>query len=106
MGPQIVQLRALTYSVRTGESFKLVSYLSTKLWRSFKVRKLDVCGRPLFANPVTYIKCKMTNNLLGKSETVVLLNKQSFNLVYFICGERSIRVFEYHYKKLCIHIVI
>ena len=48
MDPQIVQFRAL----RTGESFKLVSYLSTKLW-SFKIRKLDVCGRPLFANSVT-----------------------------------------------------
>ena len=52
---QIVQFRALTYSVRTGKSFKLVSYLNTELW-SFKVRKLDVCGRPLFANLVTFIK--------------------------------------------------
>ena len=41
------------HSVRTGESAKLLSYLNTML-SSFKVRKLDVCGRPLFANPVTY----------------------------------------------------
>ena len=32
-----------------------MSYLNIKLW-SLKVRKLDVCGRPLFANPVTYIE--------------------------------------------------
>ena len=49
-------------SLRSGESFfKLVSFLKAKLW-SFKVRKLDVCGRPLFANSVTnngciYIPC-------------------------------------------------
>ena len=34
-----------------GENFRFVSFLNTKLWSS----KLDVCGRPLFANPVTYI---------------------------------------------------
>ena len=39
MGQQIVQFRVL----RSGESFKLVSFLKTKLW-FFKVRKLDVCG--------------------------------------------------------------
>ena len=34
------------------ENFKLVSSLITKLWVS-KFIELDVCGRPLFANPVT-----------------------------------------------------
>jgi len=29
--------------------------LITKLWSS-KLRELDVCGRPLFANPVRYIR--------------------------------------------------
>ena len=35
------------------QNFKLVSSLSTKVW-SFKFIELDVCGRPFFANPVTY----------------------------------------------------
>ena len=40
------------------------------------------------------IKCKMSENLLGKSEIVVLFNKQTVLLGYiFICDERSIRVF-------------
>ena len=35
-------------------NFKSVACTNLKLW-IVKVGKLDVCGRPLFANPVTYI---------------------------------------------------
>ena len=38
-----------------GEKFRLLCYLNTELW-STKFIELDVCGRPLFANPVTYIE--------------------------------------------------
>ena len=56
MGLQNVQFRVL----RSGDFFKVVSYLGSKLW-SFKVKScMDVCGRPLFANPVTNIA---TNNI-------------------------------------------
>ena len=34
------------------QNCKLVAFLITKLWVS-KFIELDVCGRPLFANPVT-----------------------------------------------------
>ena len=37
-----------------GEMFRLICYLNTELW-SPTFTELDVCGRPLFANPVTYI---------------------------------------------------
>ena len=35
-------------------NFRCLFLLSIKLWFS-KLIELDVCGRPLFANPVTYI---------------------------------------------------
>jgi len=34
-------------------NFNPISYIDEKLW-IIKVGKLDVSGRPLFANPVTY----------------------------------------------------
>ena len=42
------------YSWIHGEIFRLICYLNTELW-SPTFTELDVCGRPLFANPVTYI---------------------------------------------------
>ena len=44
----------------SGESSSFVSVLTTKLWSSNFI-KLDVCGRPLFANWVTYMVtiCKL-----------------------------------------------
>ena len=42
------------YSWIHGELFRLICYLNTELW-SPTFTELDVCGRPLFANPVTYI---------------------------------------------------
>ena len=33
-----------------GEKFRFICYLNTKLWSQI----YDVCGRPLFANPVTH----------------------------------------------------
>ena len=41
------------HNLMDGENFRLICYLNTKLWSS-KFIELDVCGRPLFANPVTY----------------------------------------------------
>ena len=42
----------------------MVNYLNTKLW-SFKVRKLDVCVRLLFGNPVTYYQyCDIIVNIV------------------------------------------
>jgi len=37
-----------------GENFRFVCVLKLKL-QSFKFIELDVCGRPLFVNPVTYV---------------------------------------------------
>ena len=45
-----------------------------KLW-SFKIMKVDVCGRPLFANPVTYYHAfiiAMQLNYVNKSSFLVL----------------------------------
>jgi len=44
------------HRLMTGASFRFICLLITKLW-SLKFNKLDVCGRPLFANPVTNCKC-------------------------------------------------
>ena len=49
MDLQIVPLRALTWH----KWWCKCQVLNTKLW-SLQVRKLNVCGRPLFANPATY----------------------------------------------------
>ena len=48
------------HQLMDGDNFKFVSFLNTKLWSS-KFTELDVCGRPLFANPVTYTKTSNTN---------------------------------------------
>ena len=37
-----------------GKNFRFICYLNTTLWSS-KFIKLDVCGRPFLANPVTYV---------------------------------------------------
>ena len=42
------------HSLMDGENVRLICYLNTKIWSS-KLIELDVCGRPLFANPVTII---------------------------------------------------
>ena len=42
------------HSLMTGGSFSSICHLIAKLW-SPKFRELDACGRPLFANPVTYV---------------------------------------------------
>ena len=41
------------HSLVVGESFRLICFLNTELWSSEFI-ELDVCGRPLFANPVTF----------------------------------------------------
>ena len=43
-----------TYSLMSGERFSLICHSIANL-RFSKIRELDVCGRPLFANPVTII---------------------------------------------------
>ena len=45
---------------------RLVSFLNTKVW-SFKFIELDVCGRPLFANPVTYDMQNILNKTGAKT---------------------------------------
>ena len=52
-----------------GEHFRLVSFLNTKLWCS-KFIELDVCGRPHFANPVTYA-FKVYDNFLEAFQVVL-----------------------------------
>jgi len=42
------------HRLMTGESFRFICLLITKLW-SLKFNKLDVCGRPLFTNPVIFV---------------------------------------------------
>ena len=52
---RLVDLKFGQYVISTaGTSFSFVCLLIMKLWSS-KFIQLDVCGRPLFANPVTYI---------------------------------------------------
>ena len=55
MNLKFAEHRVLTWVKKiNGESFKLVFCLSTKI-QVFKLIYLDACGRPLFANPVTYL---------------------------------------------------
>ena len=41
------------HSLMAGRNFSSIFYSTAKLWSS-KFRELDVCGRPLFANPFTF----------------------------------------------------
>jgi len=55
----------------TGGSFSSIYHLIAKLWSS-KFRELDACGRPLFANPVTYER-SMDNRLIPGKESVATI---------------------------------
>ena len=53
------------HSLEDGEIFRLICLINAELWSS-KFIELDVCGRPLFANPVTYIDHTKFNPFLPK----------------------------------------
>ena len=65
-----------------------VSFLNTKLWSS-KFIELDVCGRPLFTNPVTFMyggtfqKIKRRAIQLCESIIIVSQSAQTPNFLYY-----------------------
>ena len=83
-----------------GKSFSFTRLLITKLW-SYKFMKLDVCGRSLFANPVTklilmhsihkYTEAASTSVLYSSHLITANLNLFNVNMfrkkhLYDLCG--------------------
>ena len=62
MNLQIIQFRVLTWCKKWWK-FQTCINLNANVW-SFKVKKLNACGRPLFANPVTYLRLIYLHNTL------------------------------------------
>ena len=55
------------HSLVDGKSFRLMCFLSTELWFSEFI-ELDVCGRPLFANPFTYHEVLLQSSMCRETQ--------------------------------------
>jgi len=72
-------LQPLSYvSASCWSNFKLIAFTNWRLW-IIKVSNLDVCGRPLFANPVTYTLLHTANTqcmhfILSRTEHTCMLS--------------------------------
>ena len=91
-----------------GKNFVLIKYniylcyLNTKLWFS-KFTEMDVCGRPLFANPVTYVVLAWQEPL---AHIQYMYHGLSFVLLYYVKIILSITIGLVEFCQNFIHMYI